>query len=169
VESGWSAIILKWSKLTVQNIQYFVVELSSNGGDWKAIGNVADSSNSSSEMNYQYSDASVTAGNYLYRLRMVDADLQEKFSEVVSVNFNCFKAWYSVYPVPVRHILTIELTGSGLKQILIYNSMGQVMKSETANGASVIQINTNKWSSGIYEITIIQDSRKVYTKRIVKQ
>lgn len=169
VNSDCSAITLKWSTVTEQNSKQFLAERSSNGRDWKAIGNVAASGNSSSEMNYQYSDASVTAGNYLYRLRMVDADLQEKFSEVVSVNFNCFKAWYSVYPVPVRDILTIELTGSGLKQIQIYNSMGQVMKSETANGASVIQVNTNKWSSGIYEITIMQDNRKVYTKRIVKQ
>lgn len=169
VNSDCSAIMLKWSTAAEQNSKQFLVERSSNGRDWKVIGNVAASGNSSSEMNYQYADASVTAGNYLYRLRMVDVDMQEKISEIVSVNFNCFKVQYSVYPVPVRDMLTVELKGKGLKQLLIYNSMGQIIKSETVNGASVLQINTNNWSNGIYEAAIIQDNRKIYTKRIIKQ
>ena len=72
--------------------------------------------------------------------------------------------YFSFYPNPVKEVLHINLnTGLELKQVNLYNSLGQYLYS-----AKTIKVDTNTLKSGIYFIEIITNQGKS-AKKIIKE
>ena len=53
-----------------------------------------------------------------------------------------------IYPVPASSYITIET--EGLKTINIYNALGQLVKTVSADGTSELCLDVAKWASGMY-------------------
>lgn len=73
-----------------------------------------------------------------------------------------------LYPNPTREKLNL-FCGNSIKQgteIFVYNSLGQNVITTYVSG-SVSEINTSKLSSGVYQILLLADGRKIL-KRFVK-
>ncbi|WP_163409435.1 T9SS type A sorting domain-containing protein [Flavobacterium ajazii] len=70
---------------------------------------------------------------------------------------------FSVHPNPVSDLVTITLNeGLILKKVNIYNTLGQLLKTENKNS-----INVNSLSKGIYFLEIITDKGKASRKILV--
>ena len=67
-----------------------------------------------------------------------------------------------LFPNPTSSSLIIKLENSILKKVNIYNSLGQLVKSETSS-----LINIENLKSGIYNINIITNKGKRCKKFIV--
>jgi PKD repeat protein len=65
---------------------------------------------------------------------------------------------FSIYPNPVNNVLNINTTGVG--NVKIYNSIGQLMISQDLTGGNT-QINTSEFNNGMYyyEITINNEQK----------
>ena len=77
----------------------------------------------------------------------------------------------SIHPNPTNDILNISIANiSSDIQILIYNSVGQVvyMKSETVEHGLNTTLNLNDLSSGTY-ILQISSNVNVWTKKVIKK
>ena len=71
---------------------------------------------------------------------------------------------YKVYPNPVKDVLTIK--GDDVSQVMIYNSLGQLVKSlETHN--DVVEVNVENFQNGMYFINIINNNGKIIAKKVV--
>ena len=79
-----------------------------------------------------------------------------------SVEENVETANY-VYPNPVKDVLTI--TADNLKQVVMYNSIGQVVKTVVADEDNV-QINVSDLQNGMYFVNIIDNAGNVTTNKV---
>lgn len=75
---------LKWNTDSEESLSHFIVERSTNGSDYEEIGMVFAFGNSSVQKNYLFSDnvSSLPAGIVYYRLRSVNVNGKQEFSEV---------------------------------------------------------------------------------------
>ena len=68
-----------------------------------------------------------------------------------------------VYPNPVKDVLTI--TADNLKQVVMYNSLGQIVKTVDADEDNV-QINVSDLQNGMYFVNIIDNAGNVATNKV---
>jgi polyhydroxybutyrate depolymerase len=72
---------------------------------------------------------------------------------------------FNVYPNPSSSHITIEAK-SGMQAITIYNSLGQLVYSTTANNAKIIMLDLSKISQGTYIINI-QTIDNSYSEQLI--
>ena len=72
---------------------------------------------------------------------------------------------YTVYPNPVKDVLTIK--GEKMNQIVIYNSLGQLVKSVEGNSDNTVEVNVKDLKNGMYFVNIINDNGKLTSKKVI--
>lgn len=95
-------VILTWVTATEINNSHFVIEKSTDGETWVAVGLIAGVGNSNSLQHYTYVDRSANVS--YYRLKQVDFDGQFEYSPIIV-------ARKVVQPEPLR-ISVIQMDGS---------------------------------------------------------
>jgi len=89
-----------------------VVQSSTNAGaSWNNIGTVAAHGNSSTPINYSFTDTKPANGTTEYRLEMVDKNGSTAYSTVVAVRIGVATS-VSVYPNPASNNVNVVLGGS---------------------------------------------------------
>ena len=71
---------------------------------------------------------------------------------------------YKVYPNPVKDVLTIK--GENMSQVVIYNSLGQMVKSIEAND-DIVDVNVENFQNGMYFINIIDDNGRHTARKVI--
>ena len=71
---------------------------------------------------------------------------------------------YKVYPNPVKDVLTIK--GANMSQVVIYNSLGQMVKSIEAND-DIVDVNVENFQNGMYFINIIDDNGRHTARKVI--
>jgi len=75
---------------------------------------------------------------------------------------------YSIYPNPAENMVTITGTDETMKQVNIYNMVGQsVLSTETTH--KQFTVNTSGLSSGVYFVNIKEESGRSYTMKLVRE
>ena len=70
---------------------------------------------------------------------------------------------YNVYPNPVKDILTVK--AENMRQVEIYNSLGQLVKSISCNDDEV-KINVNDMQNGMYFVNVINNNGEMTTSKV---
>ena len=75
-----------------------------------------------------------------------------------------------VFPVPASNMLNVQLTEvSNNSEIVLYNFLGQTVKSLKAENNRLIQIDVNDLSKGVYILSLINEiGQERFTKQVVK-
>ena len=144
---------LNWSTEQELNSSHFVIERSADGMNWNAIATVAAAGNSNTHLSYEaFDDAPMNGMNY-YRLKQVDMDGAETFSEVRNVIFN-IAFHVTVAPNPAKDFINVSVSNgnTGITVELIDIS-GKKLYEEKMGGA-FIKINTSRLSKGIYFVKL---------------
>ena len=71
---------------------------------------------------------------------------------------------YKVYPNPAKDILTIK--GENMSQIVIYNSLGQMVKSMETND-DIVDVNVENFQNGMYFISIINKDGRISSRKVI--
>ena len=151
---------IKWSVATEEGIEKYEIERSSNGVDFKKLGEVVAMGNSTQIMSYTWLDIMPALGMNYYRIRSVSNDATIKISKIVNVFFEGAKSSIVVYPNPVVH-QDINLQLNEIKQgrytLILYSSNGMVVARFDFNHSGStfqrIQIKT-KIPAGAYYLKI---------------
>ena len=69
-----------------------------------------------------------------------------------------------VYPNPVSGCLTVK--GLEMRQIELYNLLGQQVKKETCR-SSAVQLDVTSLAAGVYLLRVIDDAMQVHTHRVI--
>jgi len=122
-------ILLQWQTATEINNQGFDIQSSLDGKRWQSIGFVKGQGSSTVLHDYHYEDAAPYAGLNYYRLRQVDFDGQDAYSEVKAVEWVADKE-ISVYPNPlVNDKLSINFEGH-IETLRLLNTQGQLIRKQ---------------------------------------
>ena len=70
---------------------------------------------------------------------------------------------YNVFPNPVKDILTVS--GENMKQVMLYNALGQLVKSINCND-NTVQINVNDLQNGMYFVNVINNKGVMTTSKV---
>jgi bilirubin oxidase len=73
----------------------------------------------------------------------------------------------SIYPNPSNGIVNIDFKEIEINSLTIYNSIGETIYNESKTGINQIQINTSKWSKGIYTIQVNSKIQLINKKLII--
>jgi hypothetical protein len=141
--------VLRWSTASEQNTKDFVIQHSLNTTDWSILSTIPAAGNSTTTRNYSYVHQNPLKGNNYNYYRILQRDLDDKFSysKIVSIVFNEPGADLQVYPNPAEDVVTVFISEE--QEVSLLNAAGAlVWKSKLPAGKS--QLPLEKFSSGLY-------------------
>jgi photosystem II stability/assembly factor-like uncharacterized protein len=170
-ESAGSDVRLNWVTATEVNNRGFEVQRSEVGGrrsevgdrtEWEEIGFVAGSGTTTERRDYSYTDKNISAGTYNYRLKQVDLDGKESYSNEIAVDVNTPAEFLleQNYPNPFNPSTNIgfKLKSDSKVTLNIYNIVGEeitLLSNENLNaGEHRIHFTASGLTSGIYFYTL---------------
>lgn len=80
------------------------------------------------------------------------ADIQENIHEI------------QVFPNPASEQVTIVLYQIGIEEVIIYNSMGQIVQTMVSSNFFQEQINVSSWAKGVYTIEALSHNELIRTQ-----
>jgi hypothetical protein len=152
-------VMVSWETAAEQNTDKFMIQHSTDGRQWKAIGTVAAAGNSALAKQYSYPHYNASSGNNYYRIQQFDLNGKYEYSAVVSVSMNGIEEGLTLVANPVVNG-RIELKSGTMKPVMIYSldgkPMTQLILSEGRN-----EINAGAWPKGVYIIRTQTDIKRV--------
>jgi hypothetical protein len=168
-----NTIQLNWETLSELNTSHFVIERSTDGQRFTAIGQLAAMGNSQSKLAYQYPDAQPAAGINFYRLKMVDLDGAFTYSRVIAVKNEEGIITLQLFPNPTTDVLQLQIpsTEKTTASIAIADMNGHVLQSNSISlveGNNASSISVRQLTPGMYQLIITRGEVK-QTKTFIKQ
>lgn len=156
---------LVWNTEEESNIVSYVIEKSTDGRNFTAIGTVK----AANLRSYSYTDAMPGSDNSYYRLKMVELDGTYKFSYIVSVKAK-LSTNIALSPNPVKSMLMIQHPKAGATgHIQIISASGQLLRDIRLSANAVISnIDMSGFTNGLYHV-IFKNGSEVFSKTILKQ
>lgn len=139
---------LSWSTSYENNNKGFYIQRSKDGTNFTDITFIKGAGNSTAIIPYSYPDESAGVGAYYYRLRQVDLDSRQSFSNIIFIDGSktAIKVWasetgskMSVYMKAFNKNAVVKLINSEGKQVL-----------QQQLNTSFQEINTNHLAKGLY-------------------
>ncbi len=162
---------LTWATAQEIDNEKFVVERSLDGKSFKEIGEVKGNGNSSSRINYSFTDTNPAEGVNYYRLRQIDFSGTEETSNVVALQYkgaaqNLNGNIAKVYPTIASSEVTVSLAVSNA-QITVLDANGRQV-AQYSNVSQDVVVPTASLQPGMYFVKV-SDGTQHQTQRFVKQ
>ncbi len=165
--------ILNWNTASEVNSDYFSIERSNDGRTYFETGRVNASGFSSTEVKYNFTDATPLDGNNYYRLKMVDRDGSLEYSKVVVIantKSNMLRINYAAISgnAGTASVIINSTTAQPAKLSIIDISGRLVLNStiQLQKGNTTINKNIPAVASGIYFIRVSTSTENVVRKTI---
>lgn len=150
-------VTLSWKTVTEINNKGFEVQRS-NGRDFKSVSFINGYGTTSQPQVYSYTDKSLQAGKYFYRLKQIDFDGKSEFSSVVEVEVLGPKEFNLAqnFPNPFNPSTTINfsLASDSKVTLKIFNILGQelltLINGNYPSGNHKIDFDGSNFNSGVY-------------------
>lgn len=168
-----SNVLLRWETAMEENNRGFYVERNFGDGVWQTIGFVqtkAMNGNSSSRLNYEYTDLNNSRGITQYRLRQVDIDGKHAYSPIRIVRALGQKGKTIVYPNPSTNgrVNVVFSDRNNAQDVSLSDVNGRLIRRWKA---AINNIQIDNLSAGFYTIRIIdtETGEQTVEKIVVKQ
>ncbi|HEY8402816.1 MAG TPA: glycosyl hydrolase, partial [Cytophagaceae bacterium] len=164
-------IQLNWITSSEYNSFEFIVERSRDGLAWEALGHIPSAGNSSEFRGYEWKDYNPYDGINYYRLKQMDLDGAFVYTQSISVLFgNSNSHFLSVYPNPVKDVLTLTIPSVEVQEITFKDMLGKSYSIELSTGSTEIQriFDVSKLSPGMYIVEVREMSGLINQIRFVK-
>ncbi len=155
-----SGINLNWETATEINNSGFEVQKSSDNKTYQRIGFVEGKGTTTEMQKYTFTDAGVKGkGKYYYRLKQINLDGTESFSDVLEVDYNIVPTVFSLsqnYPNPFNPLTTIEfgIPKEAKVTLKIYDALGSevetIVNDKMEPGYYKYLWNALNYASGVY-------------------
>ncbi len=163
--------MLEWVTASESNTAWILLERSSDAVNWGLVERLPAQGWSSELHQYSAEDMNPFLVTY-YRLRIVDLDGAEYFSNVIALERNTVSG-VTVTPVPAREEVQMiyEATEDGEINVSVVDVIGRQVVSETmqiTEGLNTKTIDIRNLAVGLYYLTV-DNGEDTHTQRIIKQ
>ncbi len=156
-------VVLSWSTVSEVDNDYFTVERSADGLNWKAISQVKGAGNTTNTTLYKITDEEPLSGISYYRLKQTDFDGAFEYFDIKPIDF--LGGSISIYPNPTGGQATIVDSKNTINDWSILNTIGQ----DVTRQINVIEFSQNKLvidlsnlPTGIYTIRTKSSVERLY-------
>jgi len=166
--------LLSWSTSSEQNTHHFDVEKSSDGVNYRKIGEVKAVGYSNSTSNYSLLDKEFALDKNYYRLKTVDNDNKTKIGDVVILRNIKNLQSFVVVNNPFKDYIEVRLgkVPQGNVKLQLSDLSGKVLQTQTFSGLSqnILRLNTssNLLSQGVYILSAEVDGTR-YSVKVMRQ
>ncbi len=159
ISNGTAA--LTWQTATETENDFFEIEKSIDGKEFNMIGLVQGNGTKHSPTEYIYYDTENNNGKTHYRFKQVDFDGNFIYSPIVIIEFREKAGRISVYPNPVKDVLSIHFEDSNIlgAQITIHDNMGRLLLNESnliEHGKIIL--NLGRLPAGSYQMKTVSQT-----------
>ena len=169
---GNGYIDLDFSTATESDNDYFQLERSVAGGAFVAIARIEGAGDSQDELSYTYRDFDYSAGVNYYRIRQVDFDGTEAFSDVIAVDAGGSQLALSLFPNPANGAdVTLQLGRDWNAEKVtaqVFTAAGQLVAEVRATSGSRLFLPTANLQAGLYAVRVSDGSRTVSQRLTVR-
>ena len=152
---------LQWITENENDAKDFAVERSTDGNQFDSIGIVV-ANGGDGRFTYYYNDPTIqllTCPNVYYRLKIVNEDMQYKYSNVVKLPLTSVASSITVHPNPTVNTTTVEINAAAddyAKWDLIDNTGAPVLHSsiQLKQGNNTFDINMGQLPPGMYYLKV---------------
>ena len=170
---------LNWTSINENPKTNYSVERSSDGNDFKAIANLKGTGKSNEPRDYMFRDDNAGEEKYYYRIKEINLEGIENYSQVVTVQIckNKITDAFRVFPNPANEMLNVdistELNAKGIindieLNVEITSVMGKIVKKIQSTDLTAGTINIADLEKGIYFISVNTGDKKM-VKKFVKE
>ncbi len=157
---------MKWETATELNNEKFIIEHSTNGRTFFAIGEEQGVGTTHEQQSYSFSDQKPIRGVNYYRLKQMDFDGQFEYSSIEKVVFNG-KGKVALFPTSTRGVLNIMADEDSPSTVMVYGLNGAQLLEKSFDSSQNMEMNLSQLTNGIY-IVVIQMNGQTYQERVVK-
>ncbi|HMQ49321.1 MAG TPA: T9SS type A sorting domain-containing protein [Saprospiraceae bacterium] len=178
LEGTAASVVVRWTTASEINNNYFDVERSADGIEWKSLGKVEGAGNSVEKRDYTFIDGAPLTGISYYRLKQVDFDGKFEYPAVEAIEITgnttvITPESATVFPNPFVKDITIVLPGSveDVNAVELYNLQGQKVAapSWTSNNTNMIYVTFDNQLEGNTFFLMINTDKGVETIAVFKQ
>jgi Secretion system C-terminal sorting domain len=145
--------LLHWQTSTEKNASHFVIEHSRNGNQFLELG-MRNATNTMQFTSYQFANQKPELGDNYYRLKMVNANKDFIYSNVILLKKINEQTTVIVYPNPAADQISILINSDNDKQqadIEIVNANGSIVYSKKKQQVNTdVNVDITTWANGIY-------------------
>lgn len=117
---------------------------------------------------YQWIDEKLLPGEYLYRLKLVNATGSTRYSEVRRINVNAPAKAFLVSPIGNNWELYVPFNNAQPADIVLYNSNGQLLHRLKIKAGERYILQKGSYTPGVYYITATINHEFIKEKIIVR-
>lgn len=174
VRNGASYVTLHWETALEENSKGFDVQRKLSNGGWQTLDFVATKAingNSSLPLSYEFTDLNNAKGISQYRLRQLDIDGKQSYSQIRAVRGEGQKGKTIVYPNPSSDgkVIVVLEDKDGSRDVSLMDMYGRVMKQWKNVINNTLQI--ENLGTGFYTVRIVNNEtgEQVVEKIVVKK
>jgi len=162
------SVEVKWQTQNERNLDRFIIERSSDGINFTAIGNQPLSQIIATTKSYSFIDLKPMPGKNFYRIVMVDVDKLNIYSKVVEVEI--YNKRLQVFPNPANEVIHVRFTPlNEAAVLLISDGIGRKLKTRMIDAnASSTTIDIKNFPKGNYLLQLIT-KEKTESIKFLKQ
>ncbi len=150
-----STIVLNWQTASEVSNDFFTIEKSLDGLDWKVIASQKGKLNSSQLSTYQVIDEQPVQGLQYYRLKQTDLDgTTTSFPSIVQ-HFSGSGEELLVFPNPSEGLVTVHATGAGQKTLHVLWASGQEVLPGVVFETNDYFLDLNELPAGYYVLEVV--------------
>jgi hypothetical protein len=169
---GAYIVRVNWQTKPEINVKKFVVERRrTNEPSFVSIDTVASlaaNGYSTNYLNYGINDSNSYKGVTFYQLKVFDYNDSTYYLPMVAVRGVSLDVEIGLWPNPTTDKFTIIVSGNVAEQVVIHNSLGQLVWKEEVKGRNVMEIKGHHFAQGVYYVTVIGLNRlKLRTEKLL--
>lgn len=145
---------ITWGTLSEVENNYFEVERSIDGNDWKLLKRVIAERQNEGKQNYTIQDNNPATNVSYYRLKQVDFNGKTTYSAIRTLIIDSFHNVYSLYPNPASQRITLYTNVPYSGAISITNAFGQKVNLPFVNEGNSRSFDIDELASGWYFVTV---------------
>jgi hypothetical protein len=142
-------VVLMWETATETNNDFFVIERSTDGHEWKRLGKVQGAGTSNRPNTYSLTDWTPEMGMNIYRLHQVDFDGMKEYFEPAYAEFGAHEIRLFPNPSDDRLVLSGFDSVDDIS-VIVYDMMGKPLHLPIMKEEVEIRIETSMLPAGPY-------------------
>ncbi len=168
-------IQLKWSTASEINNMGFEIQRQDTEGDFIKVGFIEGKGSTTLVQHYSFRESKLPIGKYTYRLKQVDFDGNNHYSNKVEAEIGLPSGSLLAqnYPNPFNPVTDIKFSVKQESQVklIVYNLIGEVIQelvnNKIAAGHHEVSFNSNNLASGIYVYRLEVNKEIIDTKKMI--
>ena len=157
-----AGVKVDWKSASERGIRNYVVERSTDGRNFTAVGTIAAKSNNAIEISYNFKDATAPSTALMYRIKSEGVNNEIRYSPIAKINAGVKTAGFAVSPNPVengRMNLQLKNQEAGKYSVRIMSNTGETVMLRTinhagGNGSQLITL-PEAMAGGTYNVEIV--------------